>query len=407
MGYVRVSTVDQAEHGISLELQRHRIRLYAESRGLALHPIIFGDEGVSGRRQHNRRGLAEAVAFAVTRKAVLIVYSLSRFARSTRDCIELSEQLAMAGADLISLNESIDTSSAHGRFFFTLLAALAQLESDTMSDRLRAVFAHKRAKRELCGGFLPWGQRRSADGKHVEDDPAEIAALDSIIAARTSGLCWRDVARHVTEMGVRNRRGAPFSESNLVRLYKRHGPARGAPTEVYVAGLRERRAAGLASGRESRRRKLAEMLPPPKTAPSGKGPAADRQRAKIIGQVDDYRGTRHDVHAARPTSHGFHLMFGWPLAKRGRAKGPPAAIAHPPAGRPAARPHRRRGAFNPAGKQASSCPRATGPRHHPSHAHSRVVGRPSRRDRRDDPQGFRRSARRVAHCGATAGAANG
>ncbi|MCH8851463.1 MAG: recombinase family protein [Planctomycetes bacterium] len=73
---------------------------------------LFVDAGLSGSRADNRPGLQRAVNTACKRKAALVVYSLSRLARSTRDALMLAERLNKAGADLVSLTESIDTTSA-------------------------------------------------------------------------------------------------------------------------------------------------------------------------------------------------------------------------------------------------------------------------------------------------------
>ena len=88
VGYVRVSTEEQATEGVSLEVQRARIddhcRLHAH-RLVEVH----ADEGRSAKRTDNRPGLAAALAQACDCGGVLVVYSLSRLARSTRDAIEI------------------------------------------------------------------------------------------------------------------------------------------------------------------------------------------------------------------------------------------------------------------------------------------------------------------------------
>jgi DNA invertase Pin-like site-specific DNA recombinase len=68
------------------------------------------------------------LAAACERKAALIVYSLSRLARSTKDAIAISERLAKNGADLVSLSERIDTTTAAGKIVFRMLAVLAEFE---------------------------------------------------------------------------------------------------------------------------------------------------------------------------------------------------------------------------------------------------------------------------------------
>ena len=70
------------------------------------------DAGISGKRADNRPGLIAALDSACQARGVLVVYSLSRLARSVRDTLDIAERLERAGADLVSLSEQIDTTSA-------------------------------------------------------------------------------------------------------------------------------------------------------------------------------------------------------------------------------------------------------------------------------------------------------
>ena len=85
IGYVRVSTTEQAQEGISLEAQQGRIKAWAEANEFEL-VAIYQDAGLSGGRSDNRPALQQAIK-AVTKDTALVVYSLSRLARSTRDAL--------------------------------------------------------------------------------------------------------------------------------------------------------------------------------------------------------------------------------------------------------------------------------------------------------------------------------
>jgi DNA invertase Pin-like site-specific DNA recombinase len=88
----------------------------------------------------------------------LLVYSLSRLARSTRDAIDIADQLHRVGADLVSLTERIDTAAAACKMLFRLLAVLAEFERSVVSERTSAALAHKRSKGERVG-TIPCGWR--------------------------------------------------------------------------------------------------------------------------------------------------------------------------------------------------------------------------------------------------------
>jgi DNA invertase Pin-like site-specific DNA recombinase len=147
IGYVRVSTLGQAVDGVSLDAQREAITRQAEAAGLLLTGIE-ADEGISGKRADTRPGLQRAVEQASKGGHVLIVYSLSRLARSTSDTLHIAEQLERSGADLVSVSEKIDTSGACGRMMFRMLSVLAEFESDIISERVTIAAAQKRAKGE-------------------------------------------------------------------------------------------------------------------------------------------------------------------------------------------------------------------------------------------------------------------
>src|SRR5436305_5563806 len=125
--YGRFSPRPQPDECDSAEKQIERCRAYAAGHGYKV-VAEHTDKDLSGSRADNRPGLQLAIAGACRRKAVLVVYSLSRLARNTRDAIDLAERLNSAGADLAVIQENVNTRSPMGRFIFTLFSAPAPLE---------------------------------------------------------------------------------------------------------------------------------------------------------------------------------------------------------------------------------------------------------------------------------------
>jgi len=152
IGYVRVSTQEQAESRLGLEAQRMTITKWAAERGLEL--TIYEDAGITGTSMAKRPALEQALC-AAKDGAVLVAYSMSRFARSTRDMLIIAERLKRQGADLVSLTESIDTTTATGRLVFTLLSALAQFERDLTSERTSAALQALKARGVKLGPKNP------------------------------------------------------------------------------------------------------------------------------------------------------------------------------------------------------------------------------------------------------------
>ena len=158
VGYLRVSTGKQVMGGVSLGAQRERIAEWCVANDHKLVKV-YVDAGMSGGRAANRSGLRAALAHACRIRTALVTYSLSRLARSTRDAIDISERLRKAGADLVSLSEHLETTTAAGRMVFRMLAVLAEFERDLISERTAAAMRHKRGRREYTGGSPPYGWR--------------------------------------------------------------------------------------------------------------------------------------------------------------------------------------------------------------------------------------------------------
>ncbi len=167
IGYIRVSTTDQADEGVSLDAQRAKLHAWALLHDYELLAILE-DAGISGKRADNRPGLQEALKLACEHKAPLVVYSLSRMARSTKDAIEILDHLRRCGADLVSITEQIDTTSAAGKMMYRLLAVFAEFERDLVSERTKAAMAHLKAQGKCCGQ-VPYGWNKQTDGTLVEN----------------------------------------------------------------------------------------------------------------------------------------------------------------------------------------------------------------------------------------------
>jgi len=167
--------------------------------------VIFRDEGISGKRSDNRPGLQDALHL-VGKGDALVVYSLSRLSRSTKDTLILSEILLKKEADLVSLSEKIDTTTAAGKMVFRLLAVLSEFERDQISDRTRFALAHKRNQGEKTGGDVPFGFRVKK-GKLIPD-AEEQKTVRLVLDLAGKGLSLREVCRELEAAGVARKQGS-------------------------------------------------------------------------------------------------------------------------------------------------------------------------------------------------------
>ena len=213
IGYVRVSTTDQAQDGVSLDLQRAKIAAYADLNGAELVEIV-ADAGLSGKSQ-NRPGLVRALELAEQHRAALVVYSMSRLSRSTRDTLEIVERLDASGCEFASLTEKIDTSSAGGRVIFRVLAALAEFEREQLAERVTAAMAHCKSQGRVVGS-VPHGFTRN--GAQLERNADEQSVKDIARVMRESGSTLREISAALAARGVFNRAGRPFNPKSVVAL---------------------------------------------------------------------------------------------------------------------------------------------------------------------------------------------
>lgn len=134
VAYIRVSTTDQK---LSPAAQRERIRAFCDAKGWDLVKR-YRDIGITGRSK-DRPELQKALRFACRHKAVVVVYSLSRLTRSAAHAESICQRIEKSGAALASCTEPIDTTTAMGRAFFGVVSVFARLESDLISERVKAV----------------------------------------------------------------------------------------------------------------------------------------------------------------------------------------------------------------------------------------------------------------------------
>ena len=215
IGYIRVSTDGQAQDGVSLDAQRAKIEAWALLNDYEL-TAVHVDAGISGKGMANRPGL-QAALHDCRKGSALVVYSLSRLARSTKDTIEISERLNKSGADLVSLSEKIDTSSAAGKMIFRLMAVLAEFERDQISERTTGAMQFKKTKGELVGA-VPYGFALAADGVNLIPNPVEQDVISQAKVLHAAGLSSRKIAAELNNRGANARNGQPFQSMQILRM---------------------------------------------------------------------------------------------------------------------------------------------------------------------------------------------
>lgn len=143
VGYARTSTLLQKE---SIEVQKKRIQQYCNSRKWKLLRI-YSDVGKSGKSVEQRTAFKKMMLGANNKDFEAIVFTkLDRFGRSLRDLLNTAIDLKEHEVDFISIDDSIDTSTAQGRLMFQIMGAFAEFERSAIRERLEAGLVRAKAK---------------------------------------------------------------------------------------------------------------------------------------------------------------------------------------------------------------------------------------------------------------------
>lgn len=220
IGYIRVSSDEQAREGLSLEAQERKIRNYCELKDLELIDI-YRDEGVSGFKVLEKRPGGSKVldALRVEKRAThLVAIKLDRLFRNTGDAIAKATEFQKSYIDLHLLDVSVDTSTATGKMFFTVLAMLAQFERDITGERTKTVLDMKK-KDGLVYNHEPFGYDRVDD--HFVTNEQEILTISSIVAMRKTGLSYRDIASQLDSQGLKPKIAGSWNAMSVRRICQR------------------------------------------------------------------------------------------------------------------------------------------------------------------------------------------
>nr|DAZ13254.1 MAG TPA: integrase [Caudoviricetes sp.] len=136
--YIRVSTLDQAREGYSLEAQEETLRKWCKDHKYEVYDL-YADRGISGKDIDHRPDMRRLLLDAKANKfGVVVFWALSRFTRSVSDLYHTMEVLQSHGIGMVSYTEAFDTSTPMGRAMFGVVGVFAQLERELTGERVRA-----------------------------------------------------------------------------------------------------------------------------------------------------------------------------------------------------------------------------------------------------------------------------
>lgn len=212
--YIRCSTDEQADKGVTLRAQEARLRAFATATEREVDEVVI-DDGYSAK-DLNRPGMARLLSAVRTGSVdAVIILKLDRITRSVRDLATLLDLFSKANASLVSVGESLDTQTAAGRMVVHMLGVVAQWERETIAERTAFNLADKRARMERYSGRVPFGYR--VEDRRLLEDPATYPALAMIrqMYANGEGASLRQIAAALTERNIAPPHGSQWYASSV------------------------------------------------------------------------------------------------------------------------------------------------------------------------------------------------
>lgn len=226
VAYVRVSSKEQVEDGVSLAAQRARVEAYALAMDLELVGVEE-DAGLSAKTLAGRRGLERALKVLEEGRADgLLVVKLDRLTRSVRDLGHLVDRYFASRWSLLSVSDSIDTRTAAGRLILNVLTSVAQWEREATGERTRDALAHLKTEGVKIGGeALGWRRSDGVDGdgrRVVVSADEEVETIARIRELRSDGASLRAIARTLRSESRRTKRGGRWDGATVRKILMRH-----------------------------------------------------------------------------------------------------------------------------------------------------------------------------------------
>ncbi len=223
--YTRVSTEDQAKEGFSLAAQEERLRAYCQARGWEVAGL-YRDDGHSGR--NIRRPAYQRMMEERDRWDTILVLKMDRIHRNSRNFMEMMEDLGKTEKDFVSATESLDTTTAMGRFVMDIIQRIAQLESEQIGERVYVGMSQKAKTGPGVLGFpAPLGYEISEGTLRIVDREAEV--VRSIFQKAQGGHTMEAIAKELNERHVPTKAGREWTAVKIYRIL--HNP-------VYAGHLR-------------------------------------------------------------------------------------------------------------------------------------------------------------------------
>ena len=217
--YIRVSTLDQAREGYSLEAQEKTLRKWCDDRRYIVSDL-YADRGISGKDIEHRPDMNRLLKDAEENKFnIVLFWALSRFTRSVSDLYFTMEKFQKWNVSMVSYTEAFDTSTPMGRAMIGIVGVFAQLERELTSERVSAAMEERASQgKRTCSEVLGYN-KSGKDSFVINESEAEYVRFcfeQYLIRKNLS-----EVAKEAREKGYRGKRGKIPSAWSVQKIVTR------------------------------------------------------------------------------------------------------------------------------------------------------------------------------------------
>lgn len=223
--YCRVSTIEQAEEGYSIDEQNVKIREYCEREGHEIYNL-YEDRGISGKNITNRPGIKQLLEDATKNKFdLVVVWKLNRISRKLLDILNIVDLLNKHNIAFRSLTESFETETPSGKLQLNIMGAIGEFERETISENIKLGMGAKARSGEWCGGIVlgydiveveSSGKKRKKTKLQINEQ--EAMTVRRIFDLYSQGYGYKAVVNKVNKEGHKTKRNRAFAVSTIKEI---------------------------------------------------------------------------------------------------------------------------------------------------------------------------------------------
>lgn len=223
--YCRVSTVEQAEEGYSIDEQNLKIREYCEREGHEIYNL-YEDRGISGKNITNRPGIKQLLHDATNNKFdLVIVWKLNRISRTLLHILNIVEVLDKNNIAFRSLTENFETETPSGKLQLNIMGAIGEFERETIAENVKMGMLARAREGKWNGGIvlgydvveIPNDGKKGKNSR-LEINEREACAVRRIFELYSQGNGYKSVVNRINKEGYKTKKNNEFAVSTVKEI---------------------------------------------------------------------------------------------------------------------------------------------------------------------------------------------